>query len=490
MDLQTLKARFAAEFVDIEEAAQVEGCTFEPFQIGLLNNSTRFGVDVKARQIAWSFTAALDAVVDGILEPGTPHIFVSINLDEAKEKIRYVKAIVAATRPDVRPEMVRDSQTEAEFGNGSRYISHPCRPPRGKARARIYLDEMAHYREGLDREIYTGALPATVKGDGYIRIGSSPLGASGLFWEIVTESLKRYPGYGRWRRFIPWWHVRSLCRDVATATALAPEMATEDRVRAFGTAALVEIFENMFLEDFQQEYECAWVDEAVAWISWEVVKRNQDEALLWWHARGVDEALHMIPEVQQAQRAGKIERVLVGGLDVGRKRDLTEFVALGYGTSGRLPVRFSVSLDRVEYDDQERCFKEIIARLPLMVVLVDRNGIGAQLAENLERTGKAAGVDFTNPIKELLAVEARIQAERGNTPLPMDRDITYQIHSVKKKVTPAKHNVFDTDRNEKHHADKFWAWALAVYAAGASRLVQGEREEVVWPGSGLSRGLY
>ena len=24
---------------------------------------------------------------------------------------------------------------------------------------------------------------------------------------------------------------------------------------------------------------------------------------------------------------------------------------------------------------------------------------------------------------------------------------------------------FDTERNEKHHADKFWAWALAVWAA-------------------------
>ena len=488
METRTLKARFAAECIDIERAAQVEDCTFEPFQVGFLNNDTRFGVDVKARQIAWSFTAALDAVVDGILEPGTPHIFVSINLDEAKEKIRYVKAIVEAVRPDMRPVMVRDSQTEVEFDNGSRYISHPCRPPRGKARARIYLDEMAHYREGLDRDIYTGALPATVKGDGYIRIGSSPLGATGLFWEIVTESLKRYPGYGRWRRFIPWWAVRSLCQDVAAARDLVPRMETEERVRAFGTSALVEIFENMFLEDFQQEYECAWVDEAVAWITWEMIKRNQDEALEWWHARGVDEALHIIPKVQEAIRSRKIEGILVGGLDVGRKRDLTEFMALGYGPSGRMPVRFSVSLDKVEFDDQERCFREIITRLPFVIVLVDKGGIGAQLAENLERTGKGAGVDFTNPVKELLAVEARIQAERGNVPLPMDRDIAYQIHSIKKKVTPAKHNVFDTERNEKHHADKFWAWALAIYAGIASKTVREERAEIVWPRTGL--GLY
>jgi len=464
--LETLKAQFAAEFIDLPKAAQVDGITWEPFQLSFLNNQTRFGIDVKARQIAWSFTAALDAVVDGIVNPGTPHIFVSINLDEAKEKIRYVKAIIEAIDEPVRPTPMRDSITEVELDNGSRYISHPCRPPRGKARARIYLDEMAHYREGLDREIYTGALPATVKGDGYIRIGSSPLGASGLFWEIVTESLHKYPGYEGWRRFVPWWHVKALCRDVQMARKIAPEMATAERVTAFGTEALRQIFENMFLEDFQQEYECAWVDEAVAWITWEVIKANQDPNLFWWHARSVDEARQMLPEVQAAVRTEQIEGVLVGGLDVGRQKDLTEFMALGRATTGQLPVRFSISLDRVRYDDQEQCFFDIISALPFTAVLIDQNGIGAQLAENLEaRTGKAHGIDFTSESKELLAVEARIQAERGNTPLPLDRDLAYQIHSIKKTVTPAKFNRFDTERNEKHHADKFWAWALAIYAA-------------------------
>jgi len=62
-------------------------------------------------------------------------------------------------------------------------------------------------------------------------------------------------------------------------------------------------------------------------------------------------------------------------------------------------------------------------------------------------------------------VEARVKAEAGNTPIPMDRDLAYQIHSIKKIVTAAKNNVFDTERNEKHHADKFWAWALALWAS-------------------------
>ncbi len=494
---QTLKAEFL-EFIDLAAAAGPEAISWEPFQIGFLNNRTRWGIDVKARQIAWSFTAALDAVIDGILVPDTPHIFVSINLDEAKEKVRYARAIVEAIDRPVRPRLVRDSLVELEFANGSRLISHPCRPPRGKPRARIYLDEMAHYPEGMDREIYRAALPATTKGDGYMRIGSSPLGARGLFWEIATESLRRYPGYGGHRRYIPWWQVKALCKDTRLAARVAPAMLTEERVRTFGAPALLEIFENMFLDDFQQEYECAWVDEASSWIPWELIQRAQrlfeEGDLQWWHAKSIDEALQMAHEIRQAQKAGRVELALAGGIDVGRKHDLTEMMVVGKGTTGQLPLRFSISLDRVPYDDQERCFEEIITRLPFTQVLIDQNGIGAQLAENLSRTGKAQGVDFTNASKEVWAVEARLQFERGNVPIPLDRDLAYQIHSIKKRVTAAKHNVFDTESNEKHHADKFWALALALNAAG-----QASNARIVMHGHDLygnrrraaqQRGLY
>jgi phage FluMu gp28-like protein len=469
MRLQTLKAKYL-EFIDLEAASGIPGAKWESFQLRFLNNQTRWGIDVKSRQIAWSFTAALDAVLDAILVPDTAHLFVSINLDEAREKIRYAKAIIEAIDAPARPKLTRDSQTEIEFANGSRLISHPCRPPRGKPRARIYLDEMAHYPEGMDREIYRAALPATVKGDGYIRIGSSPLGARGLFWEIVTESLRKYPGYDGHRRYIPWWRVGALCKDVRLAASVVPAMPTAERVAAFGTPALIDIFENMFLEDFCQEYECAWVDEATAWISWELIQRNQGAEHLWWHAKSTTEALALIPEILTAIRDRRCEAALAGGIDVGRKHDLTEFMVVGRGTTEALPLRLSVSLDRVPYDEQQGCFQQLITRLPFTQVYVDQNGIGAQLAENLRRlTGKAQGVDFTNPSKEVWAVGARLQFERGHAPIPLDRDLAYQLHSIKKKVTAAKHNTFDTESNEKHHADKFWALALAYSAAGAAR---------------------
>lgn len=467
MQLRTLKAQFAAEFIDIQEAAQVEGAVWEPFQIQYLNNTSRLGADVKSRQIAWSFTSALDAFADSRIEPGNPYIFVSINQDEAKEKIRYLRAIIAATDAPVRPtKLKQDSQTEIELDDGTRFISHPCRPVRGKPKARVYLDEIAHYPHGMDRQIYTAALPATTKG-GYLRMGSSPLGAKGLFWEIVTESIRPWPGFAK--RMIPWWEVKALCKDVKMARQIAPEMQTAERVHAFGSAALTEIFENMFLEDFQQEYECSWVDELTAWITWEVITRNQKPGHVYWHAHTVDEALSLLDDVRRGISEGTVEPVLFGGTDVGRVRDLTEFAAVGKTTTQQLPLRFAISLANTEFEKQKDLFVHVINSLPFAQVLVDRNGIGMQLAEDLQRlTGRAQGVNFTGETKELWAVEARVQAEKSNTPLPMDRDLAYQIHSIKRTRTAANNNTYDTERNEKHHADKFWAWALAIWAGKGS----------------------
>lgn len=466
-----MKAEIAVTCIDIESAAQIEGAQWEAFQLQFLNNGGRFGIDVKSRQIAWSFTAALDALVDGKLVEGTPHTFISINQNEAAEKMRYARILWDNWR-DVpgypkRPSLVKSNTFEMEFANGSRLESFPCRPPRGKARQRLYLDEMAHYRESLARPIYVASLPATTKGDGYIRIGSSPLGAMGMFWEIFTENIRSYPGYVR--RRIPWWHIKAFCRDITEAWILAPEMTTEERVYAYGMEALVAIFNNMFLEDFQQEYETLWVDESTAWITWDLIKANQ-EAFgdgAWFHADGKDDALDLLPKIKRAIRERKIERALCGGIDIGRVRDATELILCGKTTTGQMPVRVNVTLRNTEFDDQEFVFAQYFKELPITSVLIDENGIGAQLAENLGKLTKqkARGVHFTNVSKELWAVEARVQFSRFNVPMPPDRDLPIQVHSIKKLITAAGNNVYDAERNEQGHADKAWALFLAIWAA-------------------------
>ena len=456
---------FLVEYLNLPEAVGDPAASWEAFQLKHLNNSSLLAIDIKARQVGWSWLAAAQAVAVSVLNPRSTSIFVSINLEEAGEKIRYANQIHECLDKEVRQPIVRNNRLETEYGNGSRLISHPCRPPRGKAKAWVYLDEFAHYPK--DREIYQAALPVISKG-GVIRIGSSPLGARGLFWEIYSQSVRAYPGYKR--QWIPWWAVGALCKDVKGATVIAPGMDTDSRVRAFGSERLLQIYENMALDDFQQEYECAWVDESISWIDWELIKRNQvlaSEDHLWYRrVNGVDQALAVIQEIQQAIIDAHVEDVLVGGFDIGRKHDRSEIILLGKSTSGQLPFRLGITLDRVEFDDQNTVADRLLEKLPISLMLIDQTGIGMQLAENLHRRWdeRAQGVFFTNDSKTLWAVESKLRFQRGDVPIPMDRDFAYQVHSIKRKITLAKNIVFDADASEKHHADQFWAHALACWA--------------------------
>lgn len=464
----TPRCWFLIEHLDLPEATGDPAASWQVFQLEHLNFNNLLAIETKARQVGWSWSVAAEAVADSILVPRSTSIFVSINMDESKEKVRYAKQINAALDADVRPRLVGDSATEIEFVNGSRIISHPCRPVRGKARANVYLDELAHYPK--DREIYASALPVTTRG-GRLRIGSSPLGASGLFWEIAEQKLRAYPGFRR--RSIPWWTVAGLSKDVIVARREAPGMLTEERVTKFATMRIGEIFENMPLTDFQQEYECATVDEQVAWIPWELIKANQKDDLVFWQAKTVEGAFAAI-EAMRAELA-KLEPAFVGGMDIGRKRDLSEIVLLGKGTAGQLPYRLGMSLSGVPFDDQKAVADKVLTTLPISAFLVDQTGIGMQLAEQLMKTHKSRvdGATFTNETKELWAVEVKVRMERGGLPLPVDRELSYQIHSIKRKMTAAKNAVFDTEANEKHHADKFWALALAAWAGKAGAAPRG-----------------
>lgn len=462
--LRTERAQFLVDNLDLPEAAQIEGARWEHFQINHLECDDIFRIEVKGRQIAWSFLSAAEAVADGVLL-GRGSVFVSINLDEAKEKIRYANNIRMALPKPMRPSLLTDNRLEVEFDNGARLISLPSTAPRGKAQMNVYLDEFAHVRD--DSVIYTAALPMITKGDRRLRIGSSPMGASGRFWEIFTESFRKYPGFTRKRT--PWWEVHNFCSNVKLARQLAPEMSTFERVDMFGTERIQAIYANMPEDDFQQEYEGVFVDESTAWISWDEIKAVQAadlKCILSNNVKTIDNARQAIDELANWVTAGIAETVLGAGYDVGRTRNTSELFIIGKSTTTAYPLRLAITLDNCDFDNQFDTIAYAMKRLPIALMFIDRNGLGMSLAEKAEKTfpSKVQGVDFTNATKSLWASDAKMLVQQHKTPLPVDRDIAYQIHSIKKTITPSKNVVFDTERNEKHHADKFWSWALGLAA--------------------------
>ena len=65
----------------------------------------------------------------------------------------------------------------------------------------------------------------------------------------------------------------------------------------------------------------------------------------------------------------------------------------------------------------------------------------------------------------MLAMNVKTALERLEFLLENDRDFHAQIHSIKRTPTSGGSFRYDAERSEKGHADSFWAWALAAYAA-------------------------
>lgn len=467
---------FLIEFVDLKEATGDPEAMWETHQIHFFNNTNTLTADVKSRQIGWSFNAAAEAVAFAHLHPKQTNLFLSMTQTEANEKIRYATYILEGMDPSVRLKKIVDNKTEIEFSNGSRIISHPCRPPRGKAQARVYVDEFAHYPQ--DDIIYTALVPIISRG-GVIRTGSSPLGATGKFWEICQRAGGKFKDYKR--RYIPWWLTENLCTDIHTAGAEAPFLRTYERVEQFGTDRLRLIFGNMVLQDFQQEYECSFIDDSVSWITWTEIKRNQEKAaleVLMFDQVGLsnidspDKVEPYIREIHEFIRHKQITPILYGGMDVGRDRNLSEIILISKEDNGKdFPYRLGISFDRCKFEIQQEVVRKLMQSLPIKKFHIDNNGLGKQLAENMatEFPGKCLAVDFTHQSKADMAVTLKVRFQNQQASIPIDRNLAMQLHSVKRLVTPSKNIVFDVESTNKHHADLFWSLALA-HSASATKV--------------------
>jgi phage FluMu gp28-like protein len=200
--------------------------------------------------------------------------------------------------------------------------------------------------------------------------------------------------------------------------------------------------------------------------------RHLDCRLVTSRATLSQEIEEAIEQLADKRVHAKVEGTFAVGVDIGRTRNTTEIFIGGVSTTDTYPLRLAITLDAVDFADQESVMTSVLRKLPIQKMFIDRTGMGRNLAENMEKKfgGKVEGVDFTSGTKTLWATDAKMLIQQRRTPMPVDRDLSYQIHSIKKIITGSKNLVFDTTTNEKHHADKFWAWALMLSAANAGRM--------------------
>lgn len=450
----------------------------------------------KSRQIGQSYSFACEGYAKSQLLRIYTSIFVSYNQEEANEKIVYARMLHESVPFKYKKTLVVDRITALEFEGKlrdgrrtrTRLISHPQREPRGKGfNTDVFLDEIAHYQ--WPEKVYVAAVPIVTRGYGQLSLASSPLGKSGLHYDIGSD-IEKYSMFSRHKVY--WWENpdflnEDAIRNIDFVKEQAFDMKTIDRVLEFGNDAIIQAYHSMIEEDFQQEYELEALDDSVSYYPRDLINQCTFETL---SGRQVldeediygDNPIHLNPiypdvnfkiygsieELSHAIFKGKVGRSFFAGYDVGRDENNSEVIVIE-----ELPshdhlqiVRLLITMKRTEFRKQHNILKKLFKLVPIKLLKIDSGGMGQQMGENLRKAfhSRIDDLKFNNENKKDMATNFKLRLEDQSIAYPNDKDLIRQIHSVKRKVTENSVVKFEIARNRLHHGDKFWALALASSA--------------------------
>jgi len=468
--------RYADAFLKYNE----KPVEFDPWQVYFLKDQRKFIILLKGRQEGFSFAVAAKKFIE-LQSPDVVNQtvqFVSYNLADAVDKIRYISILAHSMSEKNRKKIASETKTSIEFydKNGkttSRLISIACRPPRGKP-GDVVLDEAAIYGSSKSKLIYTAALPSITRG-GTITIGSTPLGMVGIFYEIYSNK-KNYPEYNRYT--VPWWQSTVLCKNILKARGAGiAEMDTEDRVRLWGKKILRQELAALDIQSFQQEYECVFIDSAESYIPLDLIYANTPGMREGDRILALEEGEGENPEDKLEVHAFKTaDELLVGynpaihgdrlflGYDVARRRDAAVIFVIGQMPNGKKKSVANIEMINKPFEFQRNQVRKIMRRLPVYRGCIDQKGIGEDTTETLQNEFTATvleGCMFTPAEKEEMAMGVKQGLERQDFLLQNDNKFHRQIHSIKRLPSPGGNVRYDSERDDDGHADSFWAWALA-----------------------------
>lgn len=416
----------------------------------------RFRVVNKSRQVGFSFSFAAESFARSHIIDSYGAVHTSYNLADAKLKIDEAKRLHEGMPLAYQKKLITDTRTELVFqGNGrragrSKIKSMPARAPRG-VNGDVYLDEFAHVAN--DREIYEGAQALLLRSKGQLTIASTPLGRRGMFYEIATGCLAEQPYSEFARMAVPWWYCTTMCVDVRRAVHIAQGMSTAERVALFSTKPLRDIFENMSLEAFCQEFECDFSEIAGSFYPNTLIQSCMPTE-------------HSVVEDPDDMPAVAPDSRRVCGVDIGRTSDKTVCWVADQGGAPAKPHFDTVlckKMTNVPFREQEDFLRRVLHSPGVVSMRIDDTGIGRNLAENLSTDfpGVAQGVTFTAQIKERLATNMKILMQQSRIVMPADRILKSDINSVVRRVSQSGNVLFEAKRTKDGHADRFWSLALA-----------------------------
>jgi phage FluMu gp28-like protein len=418
----------------------------EPYQVNFLNDRSKFRAVAKSRQIGYSWIISGEGLHRILVSSGKKVNYVSINQKEASDKINYAKQFYHTIPEESGFKAPIYTSAEFEFSvhnhpDTSYLVSQPASAAIRGGEKDIYFDEFAFVRDA--KKLYDAALPATTRGNSRMTVVSTPLGQSGLFFDIVNDR-QSYPDYSV--HIVPWWECTIMSRDVAESTALAPDYDTDQRVQRWGTDSIRSIYLNMGLDAFQQEYECNFADEAVNYYPWGTIIGCVDDSLN-----------------QGLLPPGLAYSV---GIDLAKKIDKTVITIASHDEETGVSTIHKTIETRDSYENQAQNIEELIKRLKPARVTVDATGVGEVIAERLQSKfgGIIEGVTFDVHNKQKWATSFKGDLQTQKVRFPRKRELLKEIHNIERTKSEAGNYLFKARSGE--HDDYFWSAMLALYGRG------------------------
>lgn len=396
-----------------------------PFQQRLVESPSRFTWSCWSRQVGKSFATSLRRVIRGGTT-GRNQILMSASERQSVELMRKVQQHCQALKIAAGNHQV-DPITKAQevtIPGGARVIALPANPEtiRGYT-GDVLLDEYAMHDD--DKAIWAAVFPTITRAKGELDIASTPRGVDNQFAKLrANETFDR--------------------------STLTIHDAIADGLDIDADAIKRALSDDLV---WRQEYECEFLDEAYALLSYATIRDCERDEL----------------RTELDVEANTRQRSYFLGIDIGRFRDLTVLWVLEQ-LAGELITRGIIELAECAFSEQKRRASELLRMPGLRRCCIDAGGLGLQLAEELVNDfgDRVEPVSFTNPIKEDLAGRVRVRFERKQIAIPCSDTVRRDLHSIRRTVLPSGAFRFDAKRSELGHADRFWALALAIYATSDS----------------------
>ncbi len=417
---------------------------FLPYQWEWIKDDSPIKISEKSRRIGMTYAQSYEDVRDCSTKKVPAVWFSSADETAAREYILYcekwARAYDIAAKSLGTIVIDRDQDIKAfsiEFANGTRINALSSNPTQFRSKGgKVVLDEYAFHKD--PEAMWKAAYPAATWGYP-IRILSTYNGKGNRYYRFI-ESIKK--GDLNWSL-----HTTTIYDAVAQGLydkIMGRKTSPEERA-----AWIQSLRDSCFDEDtFQQEFNCIPIDEATAFLPYDLIRSCEDKSVL-------------VP-------LENVQGDLYVGVDIGRKKDLTVIWVIE--KIGRIAfTRSVIEMERRPFREQREELFSVLRHPKLRRACIDATGLGMQLAEEAqEEFGKyrVEAITITARVKEEIAFGLKRSMEDRSFIVPEDKKIREDFHSVRKVTTSSGNIRFDADRSATDgHADRFIAAALSDHAS-------------------------